>query len=141
MLERHLNTVTEAVEAVCLAQHGASLKAMATALIETFLHAKMQDIKTSAALYSVASDLDGAKISRLKQARSHKAIQAMLITSPQPLNTDAHLVATLLQGAMVGVSRQLLEAPNPERQLAPMRHELITLACGYLKAKATASAS
>jgi hypothetical protein len=37
---------------------------MVTALITVFLQAKMRDAKTSVALYSVSSDVDGAKIAQ-----------------------------------------------------------------------------
>ncbi len=141
VLERHLNDVTAAVEAVCLAQHGAPLRTMATALITRFLEAKMSDVKTSAALYAVSSDLDGARIARLKGLRTHKAIAGMLASSPVPLATDPELIATMLQGAMVGVSRRLLESPHPGQQFPRIREELIFLACSYLEARATASTS
>src|ERR1700679_779266 len=61
-LRRHLDAVTEAVELVCLEKQGQSLDEMATALITTFLAAKMQDANTSVALYAVSSDVDGATI-------------------------------------------------------------------------------
>jgi hypothetical protein len=41
---------------------GRTLRQMATVLITVFLDAKMRDVKTSAALYSVSSDVDEGKI-------------------------------------------------------------------------------
>src|ERR1700680_2789223 len=61
-LTRHLMEVTDAVELVCKEQRGRTLREMVTALISTFLQAKMRDAKTSVALYSVSSDLDAARI-------------------------------------------------------------------------------
>jgi AcrR family transcriptional regulator len=61
-LKSHLTDVAEAVELVCREQEGRTLRQMATALITAFLHAKMKVAKTSTALYSVSSDVDGAKI-------------------------------------------------------------------------------
>ena len=61
-LKRHMDEVTEAIELVCHEQKGHSLEQMATALMTTFLEAKMRDAKTSVALYAVSSDVDGAKI-------------------------------------------------------------------------------
>jgi hypothetical protein len=55
-LKRHLAEVTEAVELVCKKQEGEPLRQMVTALITTFLQAKMRDAKTSVALNSVSSD-------------------------------------------------------------------------------------
>ena len=133
-LERHLNQVTQALEAVCLAQRGQPVTQMVTAAVTAFIHAKMQDVKSSAAMYAVASDLDGAKLARLKQERSHRALTGMLRTAPEALETEPALMATMLQGVMVGVSRRLLESPSPERQVAGLLEELVFLARAYVAA-------
>ena len=133
-LKQHLDEVTSAVELVCHEQKGKTLAQMATALITAFLEAKMRDAKTSVALYSVSSDVDGAKIVQQKGNRSNKAIVEMLATACEPLTTDPQLVASMLQGAMIGVSRRLLESAAPEKQFETLRQELIFLACAYLKA-------
>jgi len=133
-LKRHLDEVTEAMERVCREQKGNTLQHMATALINTFLDAKMRDAKTSVALYSVSSDVDGAKIVQQMGVRSNKAIVGMLSTAREPLTRDPQLVASMLQSAMVGVSRRLLESGAPEKQFETLRQELIFFACAYLEA-------
>ncbi|HME05846.1 MAG TPA: TetR/AcrR family transcriptional regulator [Bryobacteraceae bacterium] len=133
-LKRHLDEVTEAMERVCHQQRGHSLEQMATALVTAFLEAKMRDAKTSVALYAVSSDVDGAKIAQEMGIRSNKAIVGMLKTAREPLTTDPHLVASMLQSVMAGVSRRLLESGAPEKQLDLLRQEVIFLACTYLKA-------
>ena len=133
-LKRHMDEVTEAIELVCHEQKGHSLEQMATALMTTFLEAKMRDAKTSVALYAVSSDVDGAKIAQEMGIKSNKAVVGMLKTAREQLTTDPQLVATMLQGAMVGVSRRLLESTAPEKQFDTLRQELIFLACAYLNA-------
>jgi AcrR family transcriptional regulator len=133
-LKRHLAEVTEAVELVCKEQKGRTLRQMATTLISAFLQAKMRNAKTSVALYSVSSDVDGAKIVQQMGVRSNKAIVRMLMTAYEPLTTDPQLIASMLQGAMVGVSRRMLESGAPEEQLDTLRQELIFVACAYLDA-------
>jgi AcrR family transcriptional regulator len=133
-LKRHLDEVTEAVERVCLAQKGMPVEQMATALITTFLEAKMRDAKTSVALYAVSSDVDGAKIVQQVGTRSNTAIVEMLTSAREPLTKEPQLVAAMLQGAMVGVSRRLLESGAPDAQFDSMRRELIFFACAYLRA-------
>ena len=133
-LRRHMDGVTEAVECVCREQKGNTLQHMATALITAFLTAKMKDAKTSVALYSISSDVDGAKIVHHVGVRCNKAIVGMLTTACEPLNKDPQLVASMLQGAMAGVSRRLLESSTPEKQLNTLRQELIFFVCSYLKA-------
>jgi AcrR family transcriptional regulator len=100
VLKRHMGEVTSTVEAVCAKQKGQPLEQMATALITAFLAAKMKDIKTSLALYSVSADVDGARIVQQKGVRSNKAIVEMLKSSSGQLTVDPQLAASILQGAL-----------------------------------------
>ena len=134
VLRRHLEEVTGGIEFACKEQRGRTLREMVTALISAFLAAKIRDAKTSVALYSVSSDVDGAKIVQQTGVRSNKAIVQMLMTSCDPLTTDPQLVASMLQGMMVGVSRRLLESGALEDQFEILRRELIFVACAYVDA-------
>lgn len=133
-LRRHLEQVARAIENICREQMGNSLEEMAAALIDAFLAAKMKDSKTSVALYSVSSDVDGAKIALQVGLRGTKAIVAMLATAREPLTKDLQLIAWMLQGAMNGISRRLLESEAPEKHVEPLRQELIFFVSAYLKA-------
>jgi AcrR family transcriptional regulator len=133
-LKRHLAEVTDAVEVVYKKQTGRTLRQMVTALISVFLQAKMRDAKTSVALYSVSSDVDGAKIVQQLGIRFHKGVVRMLESACDPLTTDPQLVASVLQGMMVGVSRRMLESGAAEKQLGTLGRELIFAACAYLDA-------
>ena len=133
-LKRLLAEVTEAVELVCKKQEGEPLRQMVTAIITTFIQAKMRDAKTSVALYSVSSELDGAKIVQQMGIRCNEAIVRMLKSSGEPIATDPQLVASILQGMMVGVSRRMLESGAPEKESDALRRELIVVACAYLDA-------
>jgi AcrR family transcriptional regulator len=136
-LKRHLEEVTVAVERICQEQRGATLSQMATALVTAFLAAKMRNAKTSVALYSVSSDVDGAKIVQQTAIRSNHAIVAMLSTTSEPLNKDPQLVASMLQGAMAGVSRRLLESAAPEKHFDTLHGELVFLVTAYMNACTT----
>jgi AcrR family transcriptional regulator len=134
VLKRHLDEVAGAVERVCREQKGNTLEHMATALINAFLEAKMRNTKTSIALYSVSSDVDGARIVQQMGFRTNKAIVGMLASARESLAKDPQLIASMLQGAMVGVSRRLLESGAPEKQFDTFRNELIILVSAYLGA-------
>jgi AcrR family transcriptional regulator len=136
-LKRHLDEVTEAVERVCREQRGNTLRQMATALITAFLAVKMRDVKTSVALYSASSDVDGTKVVREMGTRSNAAIAEMLTASCEPLRRDPQIVALMLQAAMAGVSRRLLESGAPEKHFTGFHQELVFLACAYLEACST----
>jgi AcrR family transcriptional regulator len=133
-LKRHLSRVTDAVELACKEQKGRTLGQMVTALVAAFLDAKMKDAKTSVALYSVSSDVDGARIVQQMGVRTTKAIVNMLATAREQLMTDPQLVASVLQGTMAGVSRRILESGAAEKQFDTLRRELIILACAYVEA-------
>ncbi len=133
-LKRHLDGITDAIELVCKEQEGRTLREMVSALITAFLEAKMRDAKTSVALYSVGSDVDGAKIARQMGVRSNKAIVRMLASANEPLTVEPQLVASMLQGAMVGISRRILESGAAEKEYDSLRGELIFLACAYVDA-------
>jgi hypothetical protein len=94
----------------------------------------MRDPKASIALYSVSSDLDGARIAEEMRIKSNHAMIAMLQTAKERLATDPQLVASMLQGVMFGVSRRLLESRIAEKEFALLRQETIFLVCAYLNA-------
>ncbi len=134
VLKRHFSEITDAVEAVCHEQRGKSLSQMATALVTAFLAAKMKDVNTSLALYSVGGDVGAEKIVRQVGIRTSKAVAEMLETSHEQLTEDPRVIASMLQGTMAGVSRRLLESRSPEKEVETFRRELILLACAYLNA-------
>ena len=140
ILRRHFDEILGAIESVCQEQQGKSLTQMATSLVTAFLEAKMRNAKTSAALYAVSDDVDGAKIVQQMGSQSNKAIVELLKSAREPLATDPRVVASMLQGAMFGVSRRMLESGAPEKQFEVLRQELIVLARAYLKACSARSA-
>ena len=133
-LKRHLDGVAEDVERVCREQQGNDLKQMGTAVVTAFLAAKMRDVKTSTALYSVSSDVDGAKIVKQIGVRINQAMLEMLASAREPLTKDPQLVAAMLQAALSGVSRRMLESAAPEKEFEALHQELIFVACAYLGA-------
>jgi len=134
VLRRHFDHVSSNIEKVCREQRGKPLREMSNALIISFLSAKMADVKTSVALYSVSSDVDGAKLAQQIGQRSNRAIVAMLESTSDRLTKEPTLVAAMLQGAMMGVSRRLLETASPEKHFPALRDELIFFADSYLQA-------
>lgn len=58
----------------------------------------------------------------------------LLASTCEPFTSDPQLVAFMLQGMMVGVSRRMLESDAPEKAADALRRELIVAACAYLDA-------
>ncbi len=132
-LRRHMDEVRGAVERVCAEHQGKSLLDMGTALIFAYLAAKMRSVKSSAALYAVSSDVDGAAIAKASSQRARRAVVDLFATAKEPLTKDPEVIATVILSAFNGVSRSLLESKSPESQLEPLRNELIVLVRAYLR--------
>ncbi len=132
-LRRHMNEVRNAIEKVCSTHLHASLLDMGSGLIHAYLTAKMQSVKSSAALYAVSSDVDGAAIAKAASHRSRRAVVALFATAREPLSKDPEVIATVVLSAFNGISRSLLESKSPEAQLVPLRDELIALVHAYLR--------
>lgn len=131
-LKRHMHGVSTSVDHVCKEYRSASLLTMGSALIDAYLNAKMRNVKESAALYSVSSDLDGLAIAKAAAARGRRVVAELFATASEGLTKDPEIVSTMVMAALNGVSRRLLEAKSPERELAPLREELLVLVHGYL---------
>jgi len=132
-LRRHMDEVRTAIEAVCAEHEGDSLLDMGTALIFAYLAAKMHNVKASAALYAVSSDVDGATIAKAASQRSRRAVVELFATAKESLTKDPEVIATVVLSAFNGISRSLLESKSPESQLEPLRNELIVLVHAYLR--------
>ncbi|KAA6459283.1 TetR/AcrR family transcriptional regulator [Acidobacteria bacterium AB60] len=137
VLRRHFDTILDAIERVCKEQEGRPLEAMGEALIRGFLEAKMRDGTRSVALYSIASDVEGARLMHTLEARANRAILSMLESAREPLARDPRVVASILQGAMSGVSRRLLESGARDKDVQELRDELVLFVCSYLRACAS----
>jgi AcrR family transcriptional regulator len=133
-LQRHMDEIGAVLQTVCREQAGGPLEAMGTALVTSFLDVKMKDPKASAALYAVSSDVDGASVVRAMNLKANRAIVAMLATAKDELKADPEVVSAMLQAAMAGVSRRMLEAAPPEIDSERLREELAFLVRAYLRA-------
>ena len=137
VLRRHLNAVTLAVEQSCEDLRGRSPAEMAHGLVTRFLAAKLHNPQASVAMYAVSDQVDGAAILSETRGRTLAALANMLQASA--LSRDPHTVALMLEGALVGVRRRLLESGSIEARLPAIRAELIFLVESYLCAAALAT--
>jgi len=134
VLERHLDEVVSSIERACREYRSCSLDEMASGVITAFLEAKMKSVRTSAALYAVAADVDGNRIAREAGRRTCDALASMLASGTAKLETEPMRLAELLHGAMTGIARRLIESPTPHKLHESYRAELIRLVSAYLNA-------
>lgn len=133
-LRRKLTLVTEAIEKAALENCGKPLCTIMEGVVEGFFRAKMRDPAGSLALYAVSSDIDGISILEELGHRSSAALVKALESSPERLTVSAQHASFVIQAAMTGVSRRLLEARVAVREHAAIRHSLTVMLCGYIKA-------
>jgi AcrR family transcriptional regulator len=134
-LRRHLTTVTETVERACEIHRNEPLCKMVTAIADAFFRAKMKEPKVSLALYSVSSDVDGIRVLEELRVRNTQALATALATAPEHLTIDLELAAFMLQGAMTGVSRRMLETHVVAKDHNNLRDELAAMLCAYVVAR------
>lgn len=129
VLERHLEDVAAAVEAVCEACQGAALATMATALVRVFLAAKLRDPQESKALYAVAAERGGPALVARINIRMQAAIATLLDSAADARIASPQIAATTVLAAMVGPVRAVLDGHVPagfERQLEAQLVQLLT---------------
>ncbi|MBB6142742.1 AcrR family transcriptional regulator [Silvibacterium bohemicum] len=132
-LRRHMDGVSRAIGDICEKHKSDGLLEMGTALVFAYLDAKMRNVKESATLYAVSSDVDGAAISKASSERSRRSVAELFATAREGLTKDPEVVATVVLAALNGVARRLLEAKFPEREAEALREELIVLVHAYLR--------
>jgi AcrR family transcriptional regulator len=132
-LLRHMSHVIAAVEAICKDKRGISIFDQSTALIDTWLDAKLNDVNNSASLYAIASDVDGMRIAKNVSARAFRHTTALFNTATERLNCDAELIATIVLASISGVTRRLLEDKPTQKLLPQIREHLVTMTHAYLR--------
>lgn len=132
-LKQHMAEVSRSMQEVCEQYRLRGLLEMGTAIATAFLDAKMHNVKTSVALYAVSSDIDGVAIARTAGNRARRQVAELFATAREGLCKDPEVVASMVSAALNGTSRRLLESSTPERDLEPLRAELIVLIHAYLR--------
>lgn len=130
--ERYLDQLAERMERACLAQHGASTKAMVEALVTAYWQAKTERSDVTRALYSSAVELDNESLIEAFARRMDAATMAMLQSAPTADYADLALVNVTLLSVIFGTVRNVFERNLPEVQQEPIREQLIRMCLSYL---------
>jgi AcrR family transcriptional regulator len=134
VLERHLMSVSKAVEEACARNHLQPLGGMVDELVNRFIDAKLTDRDTSVALYRIAAEVGGGAIVDRMRRRCESAIAAMLQTSNLRARADVNFVAHMIFLTMAGTLRGHLEGKTPPRKTGKLREHLSKLVLAYCKA-------
>ncbi|MCX8995827.1 TetR/AcrR family transcriptional regulator [Rhizobiaceae bacterium BDR2-2] len=133
ILEKHLDSVANAIERACHAHRGKPVCEMASALVTAVLAAKLRDPEESKALYAVAGDRGGAALSARGHARIVVAIAAMLASAPDARFDDPATTGTIAFGALIGPVRAWLEGHAEAGFETRLKDHLVRLLTAYLQ--------
>ena len=131
-LERHLAMLVRSLEVACFDSRGATVEAMAQAVVRGYLRAKVEQCEVSRALYLIAIELDAYELVEAATQRGEQVIASMLSTASDSGFPDPNLVAQVLLAAIYGTARAFFERASPpalgdevERQLTIMCHSYL----------------
>lgn len=133
VLEKHLDSVAGAVEHVCRVHRDKPVLEMASALVTTFLAAKLRDPQESKALYAVAGDRGGAELAARAHARIVAAIATMLTSATDAHFDDPSTTATIALNALMGPVRAWLDGHAQAGFEARLEGHLVRLLTAYLQ--------
>ncbi|HME24095.1 MAG TPA: TetR/AcrR family transcriptional regulator [Acetobacteraceae bacterium] len=141
VLQQHLETVVQAVEAVCRKCQGQPIARMADGLVTAYVDAKTTRADASRALYLVAAELDTADLLDSISKRIHGATAALLASAEDATFDDLPAVTFTLLAAMAGTVRTVFERSATPHMLLVLRTQLATLCQAYLQAVAAKQAA
>ncbi len=138
VLERHLATLTKAIEESCIEHRSARVETMAEATVTAYLWAKARQLEASRALYLIAIELDGSALIEAATRRAEQAITELLSTASTHQFPDPHLTAQILLAIISGTVRVFYERGIPPTVGSKVERELVVLCRSYLSATAQA---
>lgn len=133
VMQRHLGHVAEIVEEACSRHHHTPLSTMVQGLVHAFVAAKTARVDEARALYRVAAELNAVELVLEVSERMRRATSAMLATATDASFEDLPTVTFMLNSAIVGPTRAVLEGHAPAKMIRVLREQLITLCDAYLK--------
>jgi AcrR family transcriptional regulator len=136
VLQRHLGTVSTALQDAAASAHGACLSSMVKTVVTAFVKSKTRNLDESRALYAVALELDSRAYVREVEARNRAALEAMLMTASDAHFDDIAATTFMFMGALVGPIRLLLEGKSPQSMIRKLPGQLESLCLGYLEREA-----
>lgn len=134
VIERHLAEIVGAVEDVCQAHEGDTVRGMMTALCGGFIDAKVRRLDQSRALQGTISEAGGERLVQNANERGRRAIARMIGTARDVVLEDCELPALVLSTAIVGPLHAVLETGGGAPAMTALRAHLTELCVGYLEA-------
>jgi AcrR family transcriptional regulator len=136
VLQQHVRSVADAVEAACLQQRGQPVASMAEELVKAYIDAKTANVEVSRALFLVAADLDTAELIGGMSKRIDAATTDLLASAADAYFDDLPAVTFTLLAALAGATRTVFERGAKPALLRTLRNQVTTMCRAYLLAAA-----
>ncbi|MEQ1123123.1 TetR/AcrR family transcriptional regulator [Acinetobacter seifertii] len=133
VLQRHLDSVAEKIEELCLKYEKTSIKTLISALVDEIILAKLSNPEESKALYAISGERGGLDLSKRMNDRMLAAISNLLESASDIEFDDSQIVAEFVLGAIMGLIRRVLENQVTDKVEQVLESHLKLMVVAYLK--------
>ncbi len=104
-MQRHLDSVAEKIEELCLKYENTSIKTLISALVDEIILAKLSNPEESKALYAISGERGGLDLSKRMNDRMLAAVSNLLESASDIEFDDSRIIAEFVLGAIMGLIR------------------------------------
>ena len=133
VLQRHLDSVAEKIEELCLKYEKTSIKTLISALVDEIILAKLSNPEESKALYAISGERGGLDLSKRMNDRMLAAISNLLESASDIEFDDSQIVSEFVLGAIMGLIRRVLENQVTDKVEQVLESHLKLMVVAYLK--------
>ncbi|WP_212511669.1 TetR/AcrR family transcriptional regulator [Acinetobacter seifertii] len=133
VLQRHLDSVAEKIEELCLKYEKTSIKTLISALVDEIILAKLSNPEESKALYAISGERGGLDLSKRMNDRMLAAVSNLLESASDIEFDDSQIVAEFVLGAIMGLIRRVLENQVTDKVEQVLDSHLKLMVVAYLK--------
>ena len=133
VLQRHLDSVAEKIEELCLKYEKNSIKTLISALVDEIILAKLSNPEESKALYAISGERGGLDLSKRMNDRMLAAVSNLLESASDIEFDDSQIVAEFVLGAIMGLIRRVLENQVTDKVEQVLESHLKLMVVAYLQ--------
>ncbi|QNX32682.1 TetR/AcrR family transcriptional regulator [Acinetobacter seifertii] len=133
VLQRHLDSVAEKIEELCLKYEKTSIKTLISALVDEIILAKLSNPEESKALYAISGERGGLDLSKRMNDRMLAAVSNLLESASDIEFDDSQIVAEFVLGAIMGLIRRVLENQVTDKVEQVLDSHLKLMVVAYLQ--------
>lgn len=133
VLQRHLDSVAEKIEELCLKYEKTSINTLISALVDEIILAKLSNPEESKALYAISGERGGLDLSKRMNDRMLAAVSNLLESASDIEFDDSQIVAEFVLGAIMGLIRRVLENQVTDKVEQVLESHLKLMVVAYLQ--------